>query len=135
MANAAAMQKEEPGKKTAFDPSRARFAVTPAASVAETPEAFLIVADLPGVDDASLRVTLDRNVLTIDATPVDEAPAGFKLGYSEYEVEEGNYHRIFLLPDEVDREGISASMKDGVLRLTLPKAASAKIRRIPVTQG
>jgi len=107
-----------------------RRTYTPPADVFETAETIEVVTDMPGVDDASLEITLERNVLTLDGHTSVTAPKGMTPTYSEYEA--GNYHRAFTLSDEIAREGIKATVKNGVLRLSLPKAGPAKTRRIEV---
>jgi HSP20 family molecular chaperone IbpA len=92
---------------------------------------MVIVADVPGVDDDQLRSRW-KNILTINALiePVEmEALPGFR----EYEV--GDFQRSFKLSDEIDSNKIRATIKDGVLRLYLPKAAAAQARKISVKAG
>ncbi len=103
---------------------------TPPADVFETDGTIEVVADMPGVDEASVEITLERNVLTLDGHTSVTAPEGMAHTYSEYEP--GDYHRAFTLSDEIDRDHIKATVKNGVLRLSLPKAGPAKARRIEV---
>jgi HSP20 family molecular chaperone IbpA len=102
----------------------------PRADIFETAESIVVVADMPGVDEGSVDITLEKNILTIDGRVEPDRHEGYRLGHREYEV--GNYSRAFALSDEVDREGIEATVKNGVLRLTLPKAGPARARKIPV---
>ncbi|HLX64030.1 MAG TPA: Hsp20/alpha crystallin family protein [Planctomycetota bacterium] len=102
----------------------------PRADIFETAENFVIIADMPGVDEKSVDITLEKNVLTIHGKVESLAPEGYEAAYKEYE--EGDYERAFTLTDAVDREGIQALVKNGVLRLTLPKAGPAKARKIEV---
>jgi HSP20 family molecular chaperone IbpA len=98
--------------------------------VCETSEGLRIWADLPGVDEKSVDVHLERDVLTIEGRPAgDLARAG--AAHVEYEV--GTFRRKFRLSDEIDSEGIEARMSDGVLELKLPKVARARPRRIEVS--
>ncbi|HYF48184.1 MAG TPA: Hsp20/alpha crystallin family protein [Planctomycetota bacterium] len=102
----------------------------PRADVYETPDAIVVVADLPGVDENHIDITLENDVLTIHGRVEPLAPAGHKLAYAEYG--EGDYHREFQISNEIDRDAIQAAVKNGVLKLTLPKAGPAKTRKITV---
>jgi HSP20 family molecular chaperone IbpA len=101
----------------------------PRVDIYEQDDTTVLVADMPGVDENSIDITLEKNVLTIRGF-VEEPLQGYGLAYGEYGV--GDYERTFALSDEVDRNKIEASMKDGVLRLTLPKAEEARSRKISV---
>ena len=103
---------------------------TPRADVYETKDAVELFADMPGVDEKSLDITLDKNVLTIRGNTETSAPAGFTSAHVEYA--EGHYERSFKLADEIDRESIKASIKNGILRVTLNKAAPPQARKIEV---
>lgn len=105
----------------------------PPVDVIETDYAFLVVADLPGVAEKDVDVALDRNLLTIRATRVTETPAGFKELYREYIP--ANFERSFALGDTIDRGGVQAVLRNGVLHLTLPKVKEVRPRRIPVSRG
>lgn len=117
-------------KSPAVESARARQTFHPATDIVETPESLFVYADMPGVDEKSLDVTVDRNVLTIFGGVAEEAPKQQSLTYAEYNV--GDYERVFTLPDEIGRERIEATLKDGVLRLMLPKSGPAKTRKIAV---
>ncbi|MDX2176050.1 MAG: Hsp20/alpha crystallin family protein [Candidatus Sumerlaeia bacterium] len=102
--------------------------LVPPTDIYETKEALVVVADLPGVEQSGLSLHVEDGVLTIDATPsstLAEAPA-----FREFRL--ARFHRQFRLTDEVDQDRIAADLKHGVLRITLPKAAKAQPRAIPV---
>ncbi len=105
----------------------------PRVDIRESETEVTLVADMPGVDENSVQVSLEGRELTLRGTFVPKAPEGYSLSYQEYE--SGDYERTFTLADTIDREGIRAVVRDGVLRLTLPKAKEAQPRRIPVTTG
>ncbi len=105
----------------------------PRSDIYELDDQIVIVADLPGVDEKSVDITLEKNILTINALVDPLVPQGYTLAYSEYET--GDYQRSFRLSNEIDRENIQASLKDGVLRLYLPKAKEAQLRKISVKAG
>jgi HSP20 family molecular chaperone IbpA len=98
--------------------------------VYETKDAFVVVADVPGVTDGSLDVTLEKDQLTIEARvePVRRENHRLRL----VESAGGGFLRTFALPDGIDRERIAATVKNGVLRLTLPKSEAVRPRRIVV---
>jgi HSP20 family protein len=105
----------------------------PRADVYETGDAIVVVADMPGVDENSVDITLEDNVLTINGYVEPESPEGYGLAYAEYRV--GDYMRAFTLSDQIERGAIEATVRDGVLRLVLPKVEEVKKRRIPISAG
>ncbi len=107
----------------------------PKVDIYETKETIVLTADVPGVDENSVNVILDKDVLTISGTV--EQPAaqgkGRRLYYAEYDV--GDYQRTFTLSEDVDREKIDAVVKNGVLRLVLDKAEPVKAKKIAIKAG
>lgn len=86
----------------------------------ETDEEIHVVADIPGADENSIEITLEKNVLTIDADVQVEKPEDYSLTYAEYGI--GSFRRKFNISNEIDQEKIVAQVKDGVLKLVLPKS-------------
>jgi HSP20 family protein len=118
---------------TGAERTRERLAFVPRADIYETAEAITVVTDMPGVDETSVDITLDKNVLTITGYVEPMQPEGYSLAHAEYNI--GDFERAFTLSDRIDREGIEATVKDGVLRLVLPKITEAKSRMIPISVG
>jgi HSP20 family protein len=112
------------------EPTRSRKIYSPSTDIIDTGSEILVIADVPGVDEHSLEVTLEKNVLTIYAAPPVEKIEKYSLSYGEYGV--GDFERKFVVSEDVDREHIQAQVKDGVLTLHLPKAGPAKSRKIEV---
>jgi HSP20 family molecular chaperone IbpA len=133
MANETQLQTQGPQAIERAERTRTRPVYSPRADVYETNGAIVVVADMPGVTEDGVDITLERNLLTLRGTVPVPAREGYRLGYGEWE--DGDYERTFVLSEGVDRDGISATVKDGVLRLTLPKAREALSRRIPVMAG
>jgi len=106
---------------------------TPRVDIREMASGLILVADMPGVDESSVTIDLEGSELTIRGTFVPKAPEGYTLTYQEYA--SGDYERAFTLGDTIDRENIKAVVKDGILRLTLPKVKEAQPRRITVNAG
>ncbi len=105
--------------------------VEPATDIYETDSALVVVADMPGVAENGLEVTLENQVLTLfGRTAAGSEPATHGRVYREFGPTE--YRRTFTINDGIDREKITARLKNGVLRVTLPKAAQAQPRRIVV---
>lgn len=96
-------------------------AYVPAVDIIDNENDTLLLIDLPGVEESEVELSLEKNILTIHAKPAPFELADRTLTYSEYGV--GDYRRSFSLSNEVNREGISASLKDGVLKIKLPKTA------------
>ena len=104
-----------------------RYAIPPV-DIYEKPDALTVLADLPGVAPQGLNVHVDQGVLTIEGK-VDAGDAGALL-VQEFDLT--SFYRQFRISETVDTEKIRASLKNGVLHLTLPKVEKAKPRQIPV---
>ncbi len=105
----------------------------PAVDIFESEEEITLLADMPGVTGAGVTIDLHNDELKI--TGEVEAQRSENETYLLREYETGRFHRHFSLSDRIDQSKISASMKDGVLRLILPKVEKAKPRKIEVTAG
>jgi HSP20 family protein len=113
--------------------TRQRRLFVPRADIYETEDDIVVVADVPGTDENNVDITLEKNILTINAFPSNNPPKDYTLVYSEYGL--GDYQRRFAISNEIDRDKIKAQVKDGVLSLRLPKAGPAKTRKIAVKAG
>ena len=102
----------------------------PAVDIFETKDELVLVADMPGVPSDGVDVGLEGDELSIEGRVRSGEYDGLKPLYVEYGV--GGYHRRFTLGEMIDRDGIKAQMKNGVLVLRLPKAERARARRIAV---
>jgi HSP20 family protein len=102
----------------------------PPADIYETAEALFLSLEMPGVEAGSLNITLDKRVLTISGRSHSSAPEGYSLSHHEYR--DGNYERAFTLSEAIDGDKIEAELKDGVLRLKLPKSQPAPAKTINV---
>ena len=107
--------------------------VVPPVDVFENDASITLVADLPGVAREQLQVRVDGDNLVLGATAATAGPADMQLVYGEAQIP--TYRRQFTLSRELDASRIEAQLRDGVLRLTIPKAEEAKPRRIQVQVG
>ncbi len=101
---------------------RAFGAATPAVDLVETDKAFELKAELPGLDEKSVEVTLSENVLTIKGEKKEEHEEE-QAGVHYAERRFGSFERAFRLPENVDQDAIAATFKNGVLTVTMPKTA------------
>jgi HSP20 family molecular chaperone IbpA len=104
----------------------------PRADIYEANDEIVVIADMPGVDESSVDITLEKNVLSINGCIEPPQFEDYSLAYAEYRV--GDFERRFSLSNEIDQEKIEATMKDGVLTLRLPKV-SPTTRKITVRTG
>jgi HSP20 family molecular chaperone IbpA len=109
--------------------TRAKPAFVPRTDIFESNDEIVLVTDMPGVDEDTVDITLEKNVLTVAGFVEATEPEGYTLSYAEYRV--GDYQRSFKLSNEIDQDEIDATIKDGVLRLRLPKV-SPTTRKIAV---
>ncbi len=104
--------------------------VQPFTDIIHKDDSYYIVMDLPGVPKENLNISVDNDVLTVEANTDYPSFEGKNILRSEF----GNvkYVRQFTLSDAVDREKISANLKNGVLTLTLPKAEKLQPKKIEI---
>jgi HSP20 family protein len=127
------IQKQEEAPADELERTRSRRSFVPRADIYETDKEIILLADVPGANENTVDITLEKNVLTINAFIEPTIPSGFDVAYAEYE--EGDYQRSFRLSDEIDRDKIEAVVSEGVLRLRLPKSQEARIKKISVKTG
>jgi len=124
------LQKQEEAPAEEMERTRSRRSFVPRADIYETETDIIVLTDIPGANENTVDITLEKNVLSITAYVEPSIPSGFDIAYAEYE--EGDYQRSFRISDEVDRDKIEAVVRDGVLRLQLPKSHEAKTKKITV---
>lgn len=118
---------------TSADADRSVMSLLPPVDVTEDENGITVVADVPGASRESLSLRIDGDTLSLEAPIGLELPDGMEPVYAE--VRAAHYRRSFTLSGELDRDRIQASLKDGVLRLHLPKREEARPRRIEVRTG
>ena len=104
--------------------------------VSETPDAFIVEAVVPGVRPEDLDITIQDNVLTINAeTRQEQQAGGQQANYHRLERRYGRFSRAIGLPTQVKSDQVRATMENGILRLEIPKAEEVKPRKISVSAG
>lgn len=127
------IQKKEANKSDIVERTRSTKVYNPDVDIIEGKDKIVVIADMPGVNEDSIDVTLEDNILTIYGRVKWEIPEKMKLTHAEYGI--GDYQRIFTVSGEIDREKIQATVKNGVLRLVMPKNDTARMRKINVRAG
>jgi HSP20 family protein len=107
------------------------LAVTPAFDVKETKEAYEFKADVPGIQDKDLEVTMTGNRLTVSGKREEEKEDKSDRYYT-YERSYGSFTRSFALPDGADTDKLRAALEKGVLSITVPKKAEVQAKKIAV---
>ena len=113
--------------------ARAIPVYAPNTDIYETLDAMIVVADMPGVDEKHVEVQLENDVLTLTGRSIPEDNHNLESSYREYSA--ADYQRSFTLSEDIERENIKARIKDGVLRVTLPKTKKNRTMEIPVESG
>ncbi len=102
----------------------------PSLDATETEQGWVVTVDLPGIAPESVDVTFDRNTLTVRGSRERVESENTRAGIRERAM--GTFERSLRFPQHVDGEKISAAFEHGVLTITLPKAESAKPRKISI---
>jgi HSP20 family protein len=127
MSNNNQMMKREETQPSTTEPHYRTIA--PACDVYEDGKEFLVVAEMPGVEERSVDLRLDRTRLTIEAVRPHTNGEGLT------DRTQTRYARAFEVPDTIDAANISAELRQGVLSVHLPKAPQARVRQISVKAG
>lgn len=112
-----------------FDPFFTPRAFSPAFEAKDTPESYVLKADLPGIDEKALDISIDKGVLTVSGSRAAEQRKDGET-FTVYERRFGSFSRSFQLPDIADADKVEAKLENGVLTLTIGKKAEAKPRKI-----
>jgi HSP20 family molecular chaperone IbpA len=105
----------------------------PTVDIFEDSQGITLMADLPGVSRERLEVRVDGDNLTIEGRAKIDMPEGMEALHAD--IDTTRFRRSFSLSSELDTEAISATMKDGVLTLTLPRRAELQPRKVEVSVG
>ncbi len=112
--------------------TRGETFVAPDVDIYEKDDSLVLVADVPGVGADGVEVRLENGVLELTAHRGEEKDPE-DADYSEYRP--AGYHRSFSLSEDIDADNIAATIRQGVLTVTLPKSARAKPRKVAVKAG
>lgn len=106
----------------------------PAVDIAETEQAYVVKAELPGVAPENIDVQVEDDVLTVrgERKRENEQTSG---GYRRVERSYGSFSRSFVLPKGTNPDSIEAQVESGVLTVTIPKPAAAKSRKVEVKRA
>lgn len=108
-----------------------RSGLYPPLNVFDTPDSFIITAEIPGVTADHLDISIERETLCLAGNRIlhqDEKD----LACHRREISSGTFHRTIVLPEKIDCENNSASLKNGILTIMLNKAVKVKPRRITI---
>jgi len=113
--------------------SLGRTARWPATNVLETKEAFVVKADIPGLTEGDVSVSVEEDSLVIRGERKTEVPQGYRVHL--HERASVAFTRKLPLPARVDSDNVTATLQSGVLTVTLPKAREALPRQVAVKAG
>ena len=113
------------------EPSSPLGEMEPAIEVADTPEAVIVKAQVPGVSKDNLQVNVTDNALTLKGEVKEDKTTEDK-NYHRREFHYGAFSRTIPLPTTVQAEKATAQLKDGVLEVTIPKREETKAKAIPI---
>lgn len=130
MAEKELQPKEKEAAPVKSEATRPGKVFLPAVDIYETADAIVVLADMPGVPADKVTIDVKESQLTISGEISPPQGEQEQLLVQEYDT--GNFLRDFTLGQLVDQNKIEAAMKDGVLRLTLPKVEKAKPRKIEI---
>lgn len=105
----------------------------PAVNIYHDNDNVYVTAELPGIRIEDLDITLEEDSLTIKGQRVSDS--GDDISYHRKEREEGQFNRVISLPVTIVPESAKATLKNGVLLITLPKAEEAKPKKIEIKLG
>jgi HSP20 family protein len=114
-----------------FEVFEAPSLASPSVDLAETESEVIVKAELPGLTDKDIDITLSDDTLTIQGEKKQDSEEKGK-HYHRVERRYGSFKRCVTLPSPVDAKGVAARFENGVLEITLPKAEEAKPKKIEI---
>lgn len=131
MAESTTIQRQNNTGRTETVRATQSWTYRPDADVIDLSDAYKIILDVPGASRDNIDLSVERGVLSLQATVANRyaGNTGFRL--QEFGV--GNYHRRFRVGDDVDVDNMTAEYDNGVLTVTLPKTQQARRRQVPIT--
>ena len=107
--------------------------VVPAFDVSETEKEYVISGEIPGINPKDLEVTVTDGIVSVKGEKKQEKEEKEE-NYHRIERHYGSFQRSFRLPENINKEELDASYKDGILRLTLPKSKESEVKKIEVKE-
>jgi len=104
---------------------------SPDVDVAETDNAFVVTAEIPGIDKKDIKITFHNNVLTIKGEKKKEEEIK-EQNFHQIERVYGSFQRSFTLPSDVEADKIEASYKNGILKINIPKSEEERAKEINI---
>ena len=117
----------EPDEARKNEPERS---LLPPVDIFEDADGITLIADIPGVNKERLNLKVEKDSLTVEGEAKIDLPEGLEALHAD--VRATRYRRSFTLSSELESDAIEASLKDGLLRIRIPKRAEVKPRRIEV---
>ncbi len=103
----------------------------PRVDIKEEDKRFVIFADIPGVDPKDIEINMDKGILSLKGERKSETREE-KAQFTRVERTYGSFYRRFALPDSADPDGVSATGRNGVLEISIPKRPETTPRRIEI---
>ncbi len=107
----------------------------PSVDVYETRDKIVVVVELAGVKESDIRMTVDRDVFTLEGVRAKASGSAEKRAYHRMEIAGGHFRKSIRLPVAVDTRSIRASYENGLVEIVLPKAKTRRSYRVDITTG
>ncbi len=107
--------------------------VRPRVNIFENETAFLVDVEMPGVDENNAEIVLEKNLLSVKGSTPPVTREGYQHVFGN--PHQDSFERSFQVPEGIDGDGLTASMKNGVLSITLPKAAKLQPQKVSIKAG
>ena len=123
------LQSQE-SRNVALHQGNGHVQVLPRTDIIEREDSIVVVMDVPGVDEAALNIGIEDQKLSVSAEATEQKTEGMTM--RSHEFRRAVYRREFTLSDWVEVDKVDATVRDGVLRITLPKSERSRPRKITV---
>ncbi len=106
----------------------------PSVDISETPQQYIIRAEIPGMRKEDIKISINRNCLTLSGEKKEEKKTEDEK-FHRMESYYGSFQRSFVLPDGIKADKVEASFKDGVLSVAVPKSEESKEKTVEIKVG